>query len=185
MTGRFSLSPTVVWAGWAIVSSTVSPIRKLCRRRDHPYGRLPLPRVLVQQGPYRPPAQPPGPLNLALAVDVVGDAEQHRRPPLRRDLAGPALDGIALDEGESALLAPAGVLPTPLRNGVQQLRLAGTQCVGSWATSRRCRISGCSLSEIRRPYKICLRQASLQVSRTLTFVWPLTCRCPRGGKRFG
>ena len=87
-----------------------------------PRGRLALPRVFVRQRLHRLPAQHPGPLNLALAVDVVGDAEQRRRPPLPRHLSGPALHRIALDEGQSAPLAPLGVLPAPLRHGVQQLR---------------------------------------------------------------
>ena len=70
--------------------------------------------VLLQQGPHRPPAQPTSPVNLALPVDVVGDAEQHRRPPLVRNLPSPTFDGLALDERQSALLAPPRVIPASL-----------------------------------------------------------------------
>ena len=98
-----------VWESLGLVSMVIVP-SSVIQSMNPLYGRA-AEGVDLRAAGYPSPAyssssdytahrrSPPGPLDFALAVDVVGDAEQHRRPPLGRDLAGPALDWIALDEG--------------------------------------------------------------------------------------
>ena len=80
------------------------------------------PPLVRPAGTALPAGATPGPVKLALTVDVVGDAVQHGGPALCRDLAGPDLDRIAVDEGRHAFLAPLRVVPAPLRHSLQQFR---------------------------------------------------------------
>ena len=118
--------------------------------RAAPLPPVGLPPFIRQAGTALPAGATPGPVKLTLTVDVVGHAEQHGGPALRRDLAGSVFDRIGLDEGRPALLAPLGILPAPLRYGVQQFRRRFVAQASAPPESRR-RCAALPKAPARRP----------------------------------